>query len=140
MASGIYNVFKGNLMKKEVNLHTAGDTIKCSLYNSTHAFASADTAYTTVNELTTAGGSNYTVGGATLASQAVTAAATTKWDASDVAWTGATFTAANAVLYDDTNTSSLICSIDFGGDKAVSAGTFTIAWNVAGIMTLATAA
>jgi hypothetical protein len=137
MASGIYNVFKGNLMKKEVNLHTGGDTIKVALYNSTHAFASADTAYTTTYELTTAGSSNYTVGGATLASQAVTVAATTKFAGADTAWTSATFTAAHAVLYDVTNSSSLICSIDFGGEKTVAAGTFTISWNAAGIITLA---
>jgi hypothetical protein len=139
VASGIYNVFKGNLMKKEVNLHTAGDTIKVALYGSDHAFSAADTAYTTTNELTTAGGSNYAVGGETLGAQAVTVVATTKWDGNDVPWTGASFTAYHAVIYDDTNTSSLICSIDFGGAKTVSAGTFTIAWNAAGIITLASA-
>lgn len=136
MASGIYTVFKGNMMKKQVNLDTGGDTVKVALYNSTHAFTAADTTYTTVNELTTAGSSNYTVGGAALTGQAVTVAATTKWAGDNTAWTSASFTAAHAVLYDFTNGSSLICSIDFGGDKVVSAGTFTIQWNASGIITL----
>jgi len=33
----------------------------------------------------------------------------------------------------------LICSFDFGGEKVVTAGTFTIEWNAAGIITLAEA-
>jgi hypothetical protein len=139
MASGIHNVFKGNLMKKQVNLDTGGDTIKVALYDSNHAFTAGDTAYTTTNELTTAGASNYVVGGATLANQAVTVSATTKWAGDNSAWTGASFTAYHAVLYDVTNSSSLICSIDFGGAKTVASGTFTIAWNAAGIITLASA-
>jgi hypothetical protein len=139
MASGIYNVFKGNLMEKQVDIGDGGDTIQVALYDSNHAFASADTAYTTTNELTTAGGSNYTPGGETLGSQTVTVGATTKWDGADVAWTSASFTAAHAVVYDDTNSSSLICSIDFGGEKTVSAGTFTIQWSTDGIIRLAEA-
>ncbi len=137
MASGIYTCFKGDLMEKQVDIGAGGDTIKVSLYDATHAFTATDTVYTTVNELATATG--YTQGGATLANQAVTEGATTKFDGDDVAWTTASFTAAHAVIYDSTNTNSLIASIDFGGEKTVSSGTFTIAFNVAGIITLATA-
>ena len=133
-ASGIYNCFKSDLMEKQVDIGDGGDTIKVALYDDSHAFTATDTAYTTTNELATAGG--YTQGGATLAGQTVTTAATTKWDATDTAWTSATFTAYHAVIYDSTNTSSLICSIDFGGAKTVSAGTFTILWDDDGILTL----
>lgn len=135
MASGIYVVAKGDLMTGAINLGDGGDTIKVALYDDSHAFTATDTAYTTTNELATAGG--YTQGGATLAGQAVTEAATTKWDATDTAWTSATFTAYHAVIFDATNTNSLICSIDFGGAKTVSAGTFTIIWSTDGILTLA---
>lgn len=132
MASGIYNRFKANLMNKVVDLEA--DTIQVSLYNSTHAFNAAHTDYTTTNELATAGG--YTQGGATLAGKAVTEAATTKWDATDISWTSATFTAAHAVIWDSTAGNDLICSIDFGGDQAIVAGTFIISWHADGIITL----
>lgn len=133
MASGIYSRFKANLMNKVVDLEA--DTINVALYNATHAFTAADTDYTTTNELATAGG--YTQGGAVLAGKAVTEAATTKWDATDLAWTSATFTAYHAVIYDITAGNDLIASIDFGGAKTVTAGTFTIQWDAAGIITLA---
>ena len=133
MASGIYNRFKANLMNKVVDLEA--DTINVSLYDNSHAFTATDTDYTTTNELATAGG--YTQGGSALASKAVTEAATTKWDATDHAWTSATFTAYFAVIWDSTAGNDLICTIDFGGAKAVSAGTFTIIWDAAGIVTLA---
>lgn len=133
MASGIYNRFKANLMNKVVDLEA--DTIKVSLYDNSHAFAAADTDYTTTNELTT--GSGYTQGGVTLAGKAVTEAATTKWDGTDSEWTSATFSAWHAVIWDDDAGDDLICSIDFGGEKAVVAGTFTIQWNASGIITLA---
>lgn len=133
MASGIYSRFKANLMNKIVDLE--GDTIKVTLYDDTHAFNAAHTDYTTDNELATAGG--YTQGGATLASKAVTEAATTKWDADDTEWTTATFTAHHAVIYDSTAGDDLIASIDFGGAKTVAAGTFTIQWSASGIISLA---
>lgn len=133
MASGIYSRFKANLMNKVVDLE--GDTINVALYDDSHAFNAAHTDYTTDNELATAGG--YTQGGSALAGKAVTEGATTKFDATDHAWTSATFTAYHAVIYDSTAGNDLICSIDFGGAKTVSAGTFTIQWHVDGVITLA---
>lgn len=132
MASGIYSRFKANLMNKVVDLEA--DTINVALYDNSHAFTATDTDYTTTNELATAGG--YTQGGAALAGKAVTEGVTTKWDATDLSWTSATFTAYHAVIYDSTAGNDLICSIDFGGAKTVSAGTFTIVWDAAGIITL----
>jgi len=125
-------------MEKQVDIGDGGDAIYVALYDTNHAFTATDTAYTTTNELATAGG--YTRGVTAtnlLAGQAVTEGATTKWDATDKAWTSATFTAYHAVIFDATNTNSLICSIDFGGAKTVSAGTFTIIWSTDGILTLA---
>lgn len=137
MASGIYNRFKANLMNKIIDMEA--DTIKCMLLDNSHAFSAGDNVIGDVsaNEIS---GTGYTAGGATLAGKAVTQAATTKFDATDTAWTTATFTAYHAVLYDDTiATDDLICSIDFGAAKTVTAGTFTIQWHVDGIITLAEA-
>jgi hypothetical protein len=136
MASGIYDRFKANLMNKVVAL--ASDTIKVMLLNASHAFASTHNVIGDVsaNQIT---GTGYTAGGATLAGKSVTQAATTKWDGDDVEWTTATFSAWHAVIWDDTiATDDLIASIDFGGEKVVTAGTFKIQWNASGIITLAT--
>ncbi len=135
MASGIYNRFKANLMNKEVDLED--DVIKVALFNDSHAFAATNTDYSDVSGNELASGNGYTTGGETLAGKAVTEAATTKWDATDKAWGDATFTAYHAVIYDTSVTNDLIASIDFGGAKAVSSGTFTIQWNASGIITLA---
>ena len=133
MASGIYNRFKANMMNKAVDLEA--DTINVSLYDNSHSFTAADTDYTTTNELATSG--NYTQGGQALAGKAVTEAATTKWDATDIAWATATFTAYHAVIWDSTAGNDLIASIDFGGAQTVASATFTIKWDAAGIITLA---
>ena len=136
MASGIYQRFKANIFNKEVDLE--GDTIKAALLNNSHAFTATHNTWSQVsaNELAATGG--YTAGGATLAGKAVTQAATTKWDATDTAWTSATFSAYHAVLYDDTMLNDdLIASIDFGGVQTVAAGTFTIQWHSDGIITVA---
>lgn len=136
MASGIYNRQKANLMNKVVDMEA--DVIKVILLDTNHSFSAVHNVLTDVsgNELAATGG--YSTGGKTLASKAVTQAATTKFDADDVAWTSATFTAFHAVLYDSTlGTDDLICSFDFSGGKEVSAGTFTIVWHTDGILTLA---
>jgi hypothetical protein len=139
MASGVYNRFKLNCLTKVVNVGAGGDSIYVSLYDNNHAFTATDTDYTTTNELANGVG-GYTRGAdATnlLADQAVTVGATTKWDATDHAWTSATFTAYHAVIWDATAGNDLICSIDFGGAKTVSSGTFTLIWDSSGIITLA---
>jgi len=138
MASGIYNRFKANLMNKEIDMEA--DTIKVMLLDDSHSFSAAHNVVGDVNANELANGNGYTTGGAALASKAVTQAATTKFDADDTAWAASTFTAYHAVIWDDTiATDDLICSIDFGGAKTVSAGTFTIQWHADGIITLAEA-
>ena len=137
MASGMYNRFKANLMNKVLDLEA--DTIIVILLDNSHAFNAAHNNLTDVsaNELAAAGG--YTQQDKELAGKAVTQAATTKWDGTDVQWAAATFSAWHAVLYDETASDDLIASIDFGGQKTVTAGTFKIQWHANGIITLATA-
>jgi hypothetical protein len=135
MASGIYNRFKANLMNKEIDLE--GDTIKVALLDNTHSFSATDNVWADVsaNEIT---GTGYTANGQNLAGKSVTQASTTKWDATDIEWTSATFTAHHAVIYDDTLANDdLICSIDFGGAQEVTAATFKIVFHSDGIITLA---
>lgn len=137
MASGIYDRFKANLFNKVVDMEA--DTIIVILLDDNHGFTTTHNNLTDVsaNELAAAGG--YTQQDKELAGKAVSQAATMKWDGTDVSWTSATFTAYHAILYDETASDDLICSIDFGGAKQVTAGTFTIQWHTDGIITLATA-
>ncbi len=134
MASGTYNRLKYNLMKKIVDLDA--DTIYVMLLTSSHSFDADHDEKTDVsaNEIS---GTGYTAGGAVLANTTVTQDDTNDravLDADDTAWTTATFTARHAVLWDDTPSGDpLLISIDFGTDKSVSAGTFTIVWNAGGI-------
>jgi len=123
-------------MNKEVDLEA--DTIKVMLLNNSHAFTATHNVKADVvaNEL--ANGNGYTTGGATLAGKAVTQAATTKWDATDVEWTDSTLTAYHAVIYDDTTANDdLICSFDFGGAQITSNSTITLQFHADGIISLA---
>ena len=134
MASGIYSRYKSNLMNKICDMEA--DTINVMLLDSSHSFAAANTVIGDVDANEVAG-TGYVAGGAALAGKAVTEAATTKFDATDLTWSTASITAAHAVIYDITATSNLIASIDFGGDVTSSAGDFTIQWHADGIITLA---
>ena len=140
MADVIYNSYAVDLGKADVDFLV--DTIKVALVTSsytpdqdTHDFYDDIT-----NEV--ANGNGYTTGGATLANKSVTKDNVNNrsvLDADDTAWTTSSFTARGAVIYKDTgvaSTSPLICYKDFGSDKTVSSGTFTISWNAAGILTI----
>ena len=136
MANLIYNRAKANLFNKETDYEA--DVIEVALMATEHSASTVTNnvwADVSANEMT---GTGYTAGGTALTTKAVTQDDTTKFDADDTSWTDATFSAYYAVLYDDTvATDDLICSFDFGGEKTVSAGTFTIVWSADGILTLA---
>ena len=142
MSSGVYNEFKGEIMKGTFNLPEGNDVVYCALLDAVHAFEPDDNGWAAVsaNELPNTGG--YTTNGEALTTKAVTIDDTDDegvFDADDVEWTSATFSAYHAVLWDDTPSSPadpLICSIDFGGVKTVTAGTFTIQWDTEGIINI----
>jgi len=95
-------------------------------YSATAPSTNTYTALTTAtDELPTAGG--YTANGKTLATYQTKADGTTAcldWD-TDPAWTSATFVTAGAFLYNSTS-GQILATFDFGGDKSVTAGTFSI--------------
>ena len=134
MSSILYNRFLANLMNKEVDLEA--DVIKVALMTVSHPQTVTHNTWADVsaNEIS---GIGYVAGGKALAGKAVTQGAITKWDANDLTWSNATFSAYHAVIFDDTvATDDLIASIDFGGEQAIADGIFTLAWNVSGIITL----
>jgi hypothetical protein len=125
------------------------DTINAALFNNTPTpdatAAVALTAYNTgqfvvANEVTDA--TNWVAGGRALAGKTFTfpAGGTFMFDATDLAG-GGNMTVANVYgtqLYDNTISGGTVAKQGlsyhyFGGPQGVSAGTFTIVWNVLGI-------
>ena len=138
--------FTGNYMctsfKKELmyGAHdfdaSSGDTFKIALYTSSATMTAATTAYATTNEVS---GTGYTSGGEALTPVDPTASGTTALtDFADETWGSSTITARGALIYNSTpNTTSIsltnpaILVLDFGADKAVSSGNFTVVFPTA---------
>lgn len=121
---------------KEIDL--GEDEIKVLLLDNTYApLASHQYKSDLSGEIT---GDGYTAGGATLSSTSVTfdeGAQAFVFDADDVVWPGSTFTAAYAIIYDNTPADDasrpLIAFVDFGGDQVATSGVVTIVWDTDGI-------
>ena len=128
MANIVPFSFKGELASGTHNFASGGNTFKLALYTA-NPYTTSSTAKVTTNEVSSAGGSNYTAGGNTLTGQSVTATtATTAIDFTDTSWSSATFTAAFGAIYDTSASDKLVVVLDFGGDKTATNGTFTIAF------------
>ena len=147
ITSAICNSFKEEILQGGHCLNAsgstaAGNTIKCALYSSNSAVLSKSTTQWTVAstpsadptstyEVTTTS-SGYTGGGSALTNIDVTLDSDTAvCDFDNESWTSATFTARGLLLYNSTNITGFtneraILAINFGGDKTVTSGTFTI--------------
>lgn len=128
-----------NVWARAQNIDFDTNTIKVMLTTSSYT-PNQDTHSDKADVTNEISGTGYTAGGATLGSKAVNLSANVlSLDAADTTWTSASFTARRAVVYDDSGATdankALLCWVDFGQDEIVSSGTFTIAWNAAGILT-----
>jgi len=155
IASEICNSFKVEILRGGHNFDTAaatpnGNAFKLALYSSNSASLSKSTTVFTaaannnavptdtleVSDKTTNGGATatgYEGGGKTLT---VTATPVLSGDVAcvkfnDISWTSATFTARGCLLYNSTNISGFnnlrsVFAINFGADKTVTSGTFTV--------------
>tara|TARA_R100001224_G_scaffold44007_1_gene25337 strand:+ start:331 stop:783 length:453 start_codon:yes stop_codon:yes gene_type:complete len=134
MANIVPYAFKGELMSGTHNFSAGGNTFFLALYTSNPYSAASSTVYVTTNEVSSAGGSNYSAGGKQLQNQVVdSSAATTSVDFDNLTWgaatTGAaTFGAAFAAIYNSTQSNKLVVVLDFGGTKTATNGDFTIAF------------
>ena len=109
---------------------TSADTFKVALYTGASSIGPTTTVYTTSNEVV---GTGYTAGGNTLV---ITTSPTASNNSSSVptayvsfgnsSWTGATFTARGALIYNSTEGNKSVAVLDFGSDKTVSNDTFQI--------------
>jgi len=118
---------------------SGGDTFKLALYTSLASLDANTTAYTTANEVV---GTGYTAGGKVLTNIGVTTATDTTSSGtgyatfSDLIFPAVTLTARGALIYNTTpsalsndgttlvNPSVIV--LDFGSDKTVTAGIFTV--------------
>jgi len=147
IVSAICNSFKEEILQGGHCLNAsggspAGNAIKCALYSANDAVLSKSTTVyaapadasadpTSTYEVTETS-SGYSVGGKTLTAIDPTLSGDSAvCDFSNESWTSATFTARGLLLYNSTaitgfTTNRSICAINFGGDKTVTSGTFTI--------------
>ena len=135
IASVLQDSFKEQLLGGYHSFNASGDTpagsaFKIALYTSSADLTTTTTVYVTSGEVASGGG--YTTAGEALTNTGVAKSTVTSYtDFSDVSWTSASFTARGCMIYNSSTISGLtanstVCTIDFGGDKTVSSGTFTI--------------
>jgi hypothetical protein len=101
-----------------------GHDFKVALYSGAANLGAATTVYTTSGEISGAG---YAAGGKSLSRvDPSTAGGTAYTDFADISWDGASFTARGALIYNASDGNRAVAVLDFGADKTVSSGTFTI--------------
>ena len=126
ITSAVCTSFKVEILKGVHNFTaTTGNTFNIALYTSDASLGAGTTAYTTSNEVS---GTGYTAKGNALTSVTPVASSTTAvCDFSDTSFTSASFTARGCLIFNDSATGDpAVCAIDFGADKTVTSGTFTI--------------
>jgi hypothetical protein len=127
--------FRQQLLEGVHDFRSAGgDTFKIALYTSAATFNASTTAYTATNEVAASG--SYVAGGGTLTNISPAVSGTTAFaDFADITFTGATITARGALIYNTTPahtyTNPVCAVLDFGADRTVVAGDFTIVFPTA---------
>jgi len=137
MADIVYTSFKRRIGDGTFDMDA--DTFKCALLTASHTPNAANAVFADLTGEVT--GTGYTAGGATLTGVTWSSAGSTAvLDAEDPSWTTASLTARYAVIYKSGTanglTNPLVCLLDFGSDKGVTGGTFTVNFNDAGIVIL----
>ncbi len=126
ITSAICNSFKTEILTGTHDFTaSSGNTFNLALYTSSASLGASTTAYTTSNEVS---GSGYTAKGNALTSVTPTLdSSTAVCDFADTSFTSASFTARGCLIFYDSATGDpAVCAIDFGSDKTVTSGTFTI--------------
>lgn len=110
--------FKVNLLKGLENFNAGTPyTYKIALYNANATLNASTTQYTATNEIS---GIGYTAGGAILVPTTPQSADNIAYQSfADVVWSGASFTARGALIYNAT-TNAAVAVLDFGADKTAT--------------------
>ena len=129
ITSAICNSFKVEILKAIHNFTaSSGNTFNLALYTSSATLNKSTTAYSSSNEISNTSGSAYSAKGLALTSVTpVLSTDTAVCDFANISWSSASFTARGCLIFNDTASGDpSVCAIDFGGDKTVTSGTFTI--------------
>ena len=129
ITSAICNSFKVEILKAVHNFTaSSGNTFNLALYTSSATLNKSTTAYSSSNEISNTSGSAYSAKGLALTSVTpVLSSDTAVCDFANISWSSASFTARGCLIFNDTASGDpSVCAIDFGGDKTVTSGTFTI--------------
>ena len=129
ITSAICNSFKVEILTATHNFTaSSGNTFNLALYTSSATLNKSTTAYSSSNEKSNTSGSAYSAKGNALTSVTpVLSSDTAVCDFANSSWTSASFTARGCLIFNDSASGDpAVCAIDFGGDKTVTSGTFTI--------------
>ena len=138
ITSAICNSFKQEILEAEHNFTAStGNTFNLALYDSGADLSKTTTAYTSSEEITNTSGSAYSAKGNALTSVTpVLDSDTAICDFANSSWTSASFTARGCLIFNDSHANDAsVCAIDFGGDKTVTSGTFTVEFPAAAAST-----
>lgn len=109
---------------------STGDTFKLALIKAGHAgtYGAASTNYSDITgNGDEASGTGYTTGGATLTSVTPVLDGTVAvCDFADVTWSGASFSARGAMVYNSSKGNKACAVLDFGENITVSSGNFVV--------------
>ena len=136
IVSAICNSFKQEILVEGHNFTNGTDAFKLALFTSSATLSKSTTAYTAPADGTatptnthevSSTSTGYTTGGNALTSTTpVLSGDTACCKFADTSFTSASFTARGCLIYNSTNSNKAVCAVNFGADKTVTSGTFTI--------------
>jgi len=136
IVSAICNSFKQELLVEGHNFTNGTDAFKLALFTEDATLSKSTTAYTapadgtadpTNTKEVSSTSTGYTTGGNALTSTTpVLSGDTACCKFADTSFTSASFTARGCLIYNSTNSNKAVCAINFGANKTVTSGTFTI--------------
>ena len=136
ISSAICNSFKQELLVEGHNFTNGTDAFKLALFTEDATLSKSTTAYTapadgtadpTNTKEVSSTSTGYTTGGNALTSTTpVLSGDTACCKFADTSFTSASFTARGCLIYNSTNANKAVCAINFGANKTVTSGTFTI--------------
>lgn len=122
ITTAICNSFKKELLEAVHDFNN--DTFKLALYTNAANLGPTTTVYVNTGEVS---GSGYTAGGQTVTGLSVTnSSGTIIVDFDDVVFNNVSITTRGALLYNSSKGNKAVAVWDFGSDKIVSGGNFTV--------------
>jgi len=136
ITSAICNSFKREILVEGHNFTNGADSFKLALFTSSATLSKSTTAYTapsdgsaspTNTHEVSSTSTGYTTGGNALTSTTPALSGDTACvKFADTSISSASFTARGCLIYNSTNSNKAVCAVNFGADKTVTSGTFTI--------------